>query len=303
MGTLSPNIGLTIPTVGGDPGPTFAQDINGSLGQVDAMLGGSNILNVAGGSNITLTQTQAQNLNQIFTGPLLANITVFFPAAPASGGAWGITNLTPPSPFTLSVGIVGGQNTLVVPQGSSIWAFADSALNMRTSAPLHGWSVLSSAFVQSQSSVLLQLPRTYQRFKLTMQNMALVQPDTAIIFQMSADGGNSTPGVTYATVGMINILGGQPVAFNENNASDPFIVATPLLNTGTYPFDGVYEISCGTFAVNIESTGGGMGSNGGAGNSHFVFTMHAAAALGAANAIVISGGSQFSGNIILEGLT
>lgn len=50
MGSLSPNLGLQIPTIGGDVGPTYAQEVNGSLSTLDSVLGAANVLNVAGRS-------------------------------------------------------------------------------------------------------------------------------------------------------------------------------------------------------------------------------------------------------------
>jgi len=79
MGSLSPNLGLQIPTIGGDTGPLFAEEINGSLSTLDGCLGGTNSLSVAGSANVTLNTSQAQNLIQQFTGALTGNIMVFLP--------------------------------------------------------------------------------------------------------------------------------------------------------------------------------------------------------------------------------
>lgn len=182
MSTQSSNIGLTIPAVGSDAGPAFAQEINADLVQLDSVLGGTNSLDVSGNSNITLTKTQAQNLNQVFVGNLTGDVTIFFPAAPSSGGAFGIQNLAQGN-FKLRVGVVGGNNTQVIPSGIPLWVWMDSFLFTWTSAspvaPTTGtyWKVISDTTINAQSAVILQLPPPpFIRFRVTLQGATVPTP-------------------------------------------------------------------------------------------------------------------------------
>jgi len=67
------------------------------------------VVNVAGGSNVTLTSTQAQNEVLEFTGALTANITVFVPPFVAEYFAYNGTT----GAFTLTFATVGGGGVLL----------------------------------------------------------------------------------------------------------------------------------------------------------------------------------------------
>ena len=118
MGTITPNRGLSVPTIGGDAGVIFAQEINGDLTKIDQMLGGVNIVNVTGVTTTTLTLAQSQFLGQSITGTPSGNCTVLFPKP----GIYAIQNGVGGG-FSLAVGQVGGGNLQLIPQGLStiIW--------------------------------------------------------------------------------------------------------------------------------------------------------------------------------------
>src|ERR1700749_3937419 len=99
------------PLIGtGDDANTWGSVLNSNLFTVlDTNLGGELALSVAGGSNVSLSSTQAQNLRYNFTGILTANITVSWPTG---AGSYIVNNGTTGA-FTLTVQPTGGTGVAI----------------------------------------------------------------------------------------------------------------------------------------------------------------------------------------------
>src|SRR5271168_159787 len=161
MGTLSPNKSYQIPTVGGDAGPQFANEINATISIIDSNMGGVNSLSVAGNTNVTLTTSQAQNLIQQFTGSLSGNITVFLPAV---GSFYCIENATS-GLFGLSIACTGGSNSIQIPQGLSTFVWTDGSVIRLSNPP--GWMEISTTIASAATLIQIALPPPFRRFRLT----------------------------------------------------------------------------------------------------------------------------------------
>lgn len=168
MGTVSPNKGYQLPTVGGDPGPQFANEINATIGIIDSNMGGTNSQSVAGNANVILTATQAQSAIQVFTGILTGNIIVEFPAG--VGGFWAIENNTTGN-FLLTVATTALSASVVVAPGAPMWVFSDGT-NIGAASP-KGWQQLGFVnLAGAAGSPLIPLPNTFfRRYRLTMQGV------------------------------------------------------------------------------------------------------------------------------------
>src|SRR6201996_1673972 len=167
MGTLSPNKGYQIPTIGGDAGPTYANEINATLGIIDTNMGGVNSLSVAGSLPVTLTTGQAQNLIQQFTGALTGNITVYLPPV---GSFYCIENATTGN-FTLNVGCTGGTNVFYIPQGLSKFVWTDGTFT-RESNP-NGWLEIGTTVVTNSGAVTnIALPGPFRKYRMNIQELS-----------------------------------------------------------------------------------------------------------------------------------
>lgn len=239
MGVPTPNAGLTIPTIGGDAGPLFAQEINGNFNILDSIYGGVNTLSVAGNVSVTATPTQALNLVQQLTGQLTGPITYFLPAV---GAFYAIENATTGG-FQLSVGCTGGANTLAIPAGLSTWVWTDGSV-IRVSNP-PGWQELANYTASGANTLLFALPASFRRFKLTLQNVLANIAGAQLCFQVSYDGGASFQG-GYAFLG-------ESVSPANSAAITPFGVnpaaALPVSGVGptsTFGIDASFEIYPGS---------------------------------------------------------
>ena len=292
MGALTPNLGLTVPTIGGDGGPAFAQYINGDLNILDTAYGGINAIGVGGSSNVTATTAQAQNLIQQLTGALTGNITYFLPAV---GGYYAIENQTTGS-FTLSVGCTGGANTLTVPQGLSMWVWTDGSL-IRTTAP-QGWQLVSTYTVSGVSTFTILLPAAFRRFRLTCQTMA-ASTTTQVLLQLSSDGGStflttSTYTSLGTTVGPITAVAG----FVAPNITSWVLSGAAITGGST---DASFEIYPGTAAASARYRGSAIGFiSGGAQYFDIGGYVQPTAVANAARIVVPAG--TLSGTFIVEGL-
>lgn len=289
MGTLTPNLGLTVPTVGGDAGPAFAEEINGDLVIIDGIYGGVNSLNVSGAANVTLTTTQAQNLIQQFTGTLTGKITVF---APAVGAFYAVENATT-GQFGLSFGCTGGGNVQIIPQGLSTWLWTDGSFTRLSNPP--GWQEIATYSASAAASLNILLPAPFRRFRLTMD----FTQDTSGAFldaQFSNDGGATFVGSGYSTVALTYY---GTTASVGNASGGTFVISMPTIPAAGY--DGTMEIYPGSGGVNIRSNGIGFdqlvsslaGENRVGSNGTIPFAN--------AMAILASAGT-FTGTFIVEGL-
>lgn len=246
MGTLTPNLGLTVPTVGGDTGPLFAQEINGDLQILDSVYGGVNVLNVGGAANVTATTQQAQNLVQQLTGVLTGNIIYFLPAV---GAYYAIENATTGS-FALAIGCTGGANLLTIPQGLSTWVWTDGTTTRITNPP--GWQEIATYSFNATSKGIIQLPAPFRRFRITLQNASLATAGSGIGLQGSNDGGASAlSSGNQWTINNFNAGGGSVIygsaASGPGGAGATFVPITGQASSANgRPIDAVMEIWPGT---------------------------------------------------------
>lgn len=292
MGSLSPNLGLTIPTVGGDTGPLFAQEINGDLSILDFCLGGVNTLNVGGKVNVTLTAQQAQNLVQQFAGVLTGNITVF---APAVGRFYAVENATTGA-FSLSFGCTGGGNAQVIPQGLSTWLWTDGSFTRLSNPP--GWQEIATYSVSGAATVVVLLPPPFRRFRLTLQGMGVNSVGGEIALQGSTNGGSSFVGTGYQSVSTTSAGSAVTVV----SASGAAIPISPTLNSNNTGWDATVEIWPGNTALSMTVRSFGCGEN--ATPTFATQIVGATSDVRGANAVQIAPilSSSITGTIIVEGL-
>lgn len=293
MGSLSPNIGLTLPTIGGDTGPLFAQEINGDLSIIDGVCGGVNSLSVAGNANVTLTTPQAQNLIQQFTGALTGNVTVFLPAA---GRFYAIENATTGN-FSLSVGCLGGSNVQSVPQGLSTWIWTDGTYTRLSNPP--GWQEITTYSVSASASQAILLPAPFRRFRLTLQSILIATSAVSLQLQTSTNGGSSftSTGYHYA---FAPFRSDGSSGLTGNNAAASIVVTGASNTFSTY--DATIEIfpgssSGGVCLLRVDF----VGTN--SSNQFQVGIVGGASTDRGVNAIqLFPSTGTFSGTIIVEGL-
>ena len=161
MGTLTPNKGYSLPTVGGDTG-VWGNENNASFTVLDNNMGGFTTVNVAGGANVTATAAQAQNLVQSLTGLLTANIQYILPSL---GGFYVIENNSTGA-FTITVATVLAGATVVAPQGQSVWVYCDGTNIYAPTKPVTFFGVASVSV--AGSSNVTAAPTNYA---LTVQKL------------------------------------------------------------------------------------------------------------------------------------
>lgn len=111
--SFTPAKGLILMQTGGDIGTWGSNLNNDAISVIDNNLGGTLTLSVAGGTNVTLSSSQVENLYYNFTGVLTGNIEVIWPTG---SGFYIIANNTTGA-FTLTVQPTGGTG-IVLAQGS-----------------------------------------------------------------------------------------------------------------------------------------------------------------------------------------
>lgn len=118
--TFTPNRGYPLQQTGDNQG-TWGDVVNQQLiSVIDTNLGGRLAKSVAGGSDVTLTSTEAQNPRLNLTGLLTANINLILPS---QGAFYNIQNNSTGA-FTVTAKLVSGTG-VVVPQGSTMTVFAN----------------------------------------------------------------------------------------------------------------------------------------------------------------------------------
>lgn len=289
MGTLTPNRFLQVPTVGGDAGPTFAEEVNASITATDLICGGLNVLNVGGSVNVTLTNDQSQNMIQQFTGVLTGNITVL---APAVGAFYAVENATT-GQFSLSFGCTGGGNAQVIPQGLSTWLWTDGSFTRLSNPP--GWQEIATYTASGASSLTILLPAPFRRFRMTM-DFTQTASGGNLNAAFSNNGGSSFASAGYTTVALL-WFGTSTQAGNVIGST--FVITMPTIPGAGY--DGTMEIYPGAGGVNFRSNGVGFdsvtsslaGENRVGSNGTVIF----------ANAmLIVPSSGTFSGTFIVEGL-
>lgn len=293
MGSLSPNIGLQIPTVGGDVGPTFAQEINGSLSTLDSVLGAANVLNVAGNANVTLTTPQAQNMIQQFTGALTGNITVF---VPATGRFYAIENATT-GPFSLSVGCTGGGNTQPIPQGLSTWIWTDGTFARLSNPP--GWQEVATYAASGAANVVVALPAPFRRFRLTLQSVSVNTASAFLVLRTSTDGGSNFTATGYSNAGASFVSSATASSGGSQLVSSLGLTTQLVANSIV---DGTYEIFPGSVGGGTCRMRGNSCQNQSSLGFMILITSGASPDIGVNAINILPSAGTLSGTIIVEGL-
>ena len=117
---VTPNKGLTEPTVGGDNG-TWGGILNTDLGLVDTAFGGVTNLSSTGGT-LALSQAQLIPPNIIISGALTSNLTYTTPSG--VGGQWSIANKTTGA-FTVTISSLAGGSSVTIPQNERLLVITD----------------------------------------------------------------------------------------------------------------------------------------------------------------------------------
>lgn len=131
--TTSPNKSLLLQQTGNNAGVWGALLNADVISILDNNLGGNLSLSVAGGTDATLTSTQAENLYYTFTGVLTGNINVIWPAG---AGFYFVTNSTTGA-FTLTVKPLGGTG-IAVAQGQTLLVFISTNTGAATTPSIFG---------------------------------------------------------------------------------------------------------------------------------------------------------------------
>lgn len=119
----SPTIGLDLQATGANSG-TWGVVTNGNLSILDNRNGGSLAVNVAGSSNVTLSEANVENAFLRLTGVLGASIDLIFPAT--RGGVYLIQNDSTGA-FNITAKPSGGTG-VTVPQGAMTLVFVNLTL-------------------------------------------------------------------------------------------------------------------------------------------------------------------------------
>jgi hypothetical protein len=150
--TLTTNLQIPKPTVGA-PIPQTQSTLRTALDQLDSATAGRLSKSVAGGSDVTLTTTEARNAVLEFTGILTGNINVIVPTKARKYIVYNNTT----GAFTLTVKTSGGTG-IAVTQATRVWLYCDATNVVQLDAGSTGAnSALSNlASVSINTSLLAQ---------------------------------------------------------------------------------------------------------------------------------------------------
>lgn len=126
------NKGYSTPSFNSQVGLWGTVDLNGNSQILDNNLGGVASISLSN-TNVTLTSTQAQNLNIFLTGTLLANVTV---TTPCIGFFFIVNNTTGNFAVSLQANFGSGNvgSALVVPQGMRLFIACDTTNGVQLAA-------------------------------------------------------------------------------------------------------------------------------------------------------------------------
>jgi hypothetical protein len=126
---VTTNKAFAIPIRGSDVG-TWDVPINGDFTSIDSLLGAGHAVSLSS-TNVTLSQSDANNLYFNLTGALLADVEVIFPAI---GGIFVISNQTTGSHTVTVLTSAGGSTGVEVAQGETVIVYLDGT-NAYPAAP------------------------------------------------------------------------------------------------------------------------------------------------------------------------
>lgn len=185
---------------------TWGIVLNSNFSIIDANLGGTLNLSVAGNSNITLTGAQAQNLIHNLTGALTGNINYTFPA---QGGFFFINNATSGN-FTVTAKVAGGSGGLVVPQGGVLSIYIDA--NTLTVGGSAGTQYIYTGGTSTGTSTAYVIATPFPtNFSLTNGTLITWTPHTASGADATLNvGGSGAKNLQKITPGgLVNIAAGD----------------------------------------------------------------------------------------------
>jgi len=301
VATFTPNLGLAIPTVQGDIG-LWGPEINLNPPILDAVLGGTSAINMAGGVNVTLTTAQAQDLNINLTGLLTANVALIMPQV---GGFWIIQNNTTGNFYVTVQTAAGGGASVSLPQGDRAMLFSDGTNIGYVTRP--GWRETTIYSPASSAAQFVAFPTPFRRFRMTLQNIRTSVSGSNISMQLSINGGStflSSP--AQYVEGLLNCGATSTSSITYSvNASTAFSLTQSILSGASsdasfdiYPgynntgFIGIYYMRGSSWGLNagsfwVSNFINGACNAGGVVNSAQVYP---------------GGGGTFSGTVIVEGL-
>jgi hypothetical protein len=153
---ITPNYGLTLPTVGADTGTWGGIQNNQIFTPLDSILGTNTAITITS-ADVTLTATQFQSMAFTVTGTLTGNRNLIIPLSTqtstsvACGGSFVVYNNSSGS-YTLNVRTASSNSGpgISVPQGSALALYSDGTnVNMRDSA-LNAFALGVSSSPQGQ---------------------------------------------------------------------------------------------------------------------------------------------------------
>lgn len=215
--SYSPNKNYELPNTG-EQNNVWGITLNSNVfSVVDLNFGGRLALNCAGSSDVTLTSTQARNVEINCTGVLTGNISVI---VPNSGSFYIVYNNTTGA-FTLTVKPSGGTG-IIVPQGQRVWMFANP----------------TSGAMEMVTPPIVHLTPT--QIAATTNDYAPTGYSNAVLWRLSSDASRNITGITANGVSQSLILanvGSFPIVLSNASAS------STAANRFSFPVD--YQLVAG----------------------------------------------------------
>lgn len=213
--TTSPLKGYALQQSGNNPG-TWGVILNSDVFSIiDNNLGGTLNKSVAGAVDITLSSSEAENLNYNLTGALTGNINVIWPTG---AGLYIVTNSTTGS-FTLTVKPTGGTG-VPISQGTTVIVFIST--------------VTGTAFVAGSSvSVPVLVPQGGTGLtSLTLNNVILGNGTSAVQVVDPGTSGNvlASDGTTFSSTSGYARLG-VAQSFTKSQGATPVALTSTSNST------------------------------------------------------------------------
>jgi hypothetical protein len=281
---VSPNMKLQIPSVGTEPGPKYAQDINNSLTLVDQHdhSPGKGVLITPAGLNINATLTFQNSLATNLAGanffvqtstPAIQTVYVsgvdlyyvdglnnairLTQSGAVAGTPGSIANLTPPA----SASYVLASSTFVFQSGASLAANLDAAsILLRNISPNSTYALTLSPPAGLAVNYTVTLPSSP-----TQTNIVSMNTSGTMSANVNVDG--TTLAFSGTTLSVAN--GGIGTTQIANGAVTAAKLATGALeyNSSQITSSGTFVVPAGVTTLDVLASGGG-GGGGGGGTAH-----------------------------------
>lgn len=194
----------------------WAAPVNNDWAIIDTALGGVTNISVTGvgGPSVTLTLSQYQPPNIIFTGTLSANLIYQIPSG--VGGLWSVYNNTTGA-FTLDINSAGGGDGVILTQGQRAFVISDG-----TNVDLAQNVVTSFSQLLGQASNA-QVPESavqQWQFGLFIQCAQLIDGPIALGLIPAIPSSQITSG-TIANARLPNVFAGPGVTIQSDPGTTP----------------------------------------------------------------------------------